>query len=163
MNMPKRSFLSMGLPSIFTIFSVLCLVILSLLSLGTSRSDLNTGKASLEQTSAYYEACTSATELYLEFSALAEETAQNTSTEKAYLSAMKKALTDREYTNWNPEAGQICLTIPYSKKMALCIIINAAYSSKNTEDFTKLLMWKTVNTASWTPDTKQPVFKGDFQ
>ena len=37
MNKRRTVFLSSGLPSMFVIFSILCMVILSLLALGTSR------------------------------------------------------------------------------------------------------------------------------
>ena len=54
MNKKRTSFLSIGIPSMCVIFSVLCLVILALLTLGTSRQDLQTSRLSLDQTTAYY-------------------------------------------------------------------------------------------------------------
>lgn len=51
MNKRRTVFLSSGLPSMFVIFSILCMVILSLLALGTSRQDLQTSQLSLDQTS----------------------------------------------------------------------------------------------------------------
>ena len=47
MNKKRTSFLSIGIPSMCVIFSVLCLVILALLTLGTSRQDLQTSRLSL--------------------------------------------------------------------------------------------------------------------
>ena len=60
MNKKRTSFLSIGIPSMCVIFSVLCLVILALLTLGTSRQDLQTSRLSLDQTTAYYTACSTA-------------------------------------------------------------------------------------------------------
>ena len=53
MNKKRTSFLSIGIPSMCVIFSVLCLVILALLTLGTSRQDLQTSRLSLDQTTAF--------------------------------------------------------------------------------------------------------------
>ena len=44
MNKNRTSFLSVGIPSMCTIFSVLCLVILALLTLNTSEQDLQTSR-----------------------------------------------------------------------------------------------------------------------
>ena len=49
MNKNRTSFLSVGIPSMCTIFSVLCLVILALLTLNTSEQDLQTSRIALEQ------------------------------------------------------------------------------------------------------------------
>ena len=62
----KNSLVITGITSLFLIFSVLCLVILSLLSLGTSRSDLAMSKQTAEQTAEYYNACNEASEICLE-------------------------------------------------------------------------------------------------
>ena len=68
MNKKRTSFLSIGIPSMCVIFSVLCLVILALLTLGTSRQDLQTSRLSLDQTTAYYTACSTATQQYSQIS-----------------------------------------------------------------------------------------------
>lgn len=41
-------FTATGIPSLFLIFSVLCLAVLSLLTLGNSRSELNTARNSMQ-------------------------------------------------------------------------------------------------------------------
>ena len=63
MNKRRTQFLSMGIPSMFVIFSVLCLVILALLTLGTSRQDLQAAQVSLKQTTDYCNACTQAVQV----------------------------------------------------------------------------------------------------
>ena len=57
MKEKNHLFSATGIPSLFLIFGVLMLVILSLLGYGTSRQDLRASSLSLEQTSAYYNAC----------------------------------------------------------------------------------------------------------
>ena len=53
-------FTATGIPSLFLIFSVLCLAVLSLLTLGNSRSELSTARNSMQQTEDYYNACSQA-------------------------------------------------------------------------------------------------------
>lgn len=61
-------FTATGIPSLFLIFSVLCLAVLSLLTLGNSCSELNTARNSMQQTEDYYNACSQAsTQLSMKF------------------------------------------------------------------------------------------------
>ena len=89
MNKRRTVFLSSGLPSMFVIFSILCMVILSLLALGTSRQDLQTSQMSLDQTTAYYKACSDATAQYTEITEYIRKTAESASDKERYLSQMK--------------------------------------------------------------------------
>ena len=61
--MRKKSFISTGIPTIFMVFAVLCLVILALMSWGTSMNDLASARLSLTQSEKYYEACSLGTAL----------------------------------------------------------------------------------------------------
>ena len=62
MKQKHTFFVTVGIPSLFLIFSVLCLCVLALLTLGSSRSSLNTARHSMKQTENYYTGCASATE-----------------------------------------------------------------------------------------------------
>lgn len=60
-------FTATGIPSLFLIFSVLCLAVLSLLTLGNSRSELSTARNSMQQTEDYYNACSQASTVSMRF------------------------------------------------------------------------------------------------
>ena len=60
MKQKHTFFVTVGIPSLFLIFSVLCLAVLSLLTLGNSRSELSTARNSMQQTEDYYNACSQA-------------------------------------------------------------------------------------------------------
>lgn len=47
-----------------------------------------------------------------------------------------------------------------SDTQELSVKLKVLYPSSDTEPFIEILQWKTGNTASWTPDTHQPVYKG---
>ena len=94
MNKRRTQFLSMGIPSMFVIFSVLCLVILALLTLGTSRQDLQAAQVSLKQTTDYCNACTQASAQYQNIVAAARDAACASSDKSDYLSRMKNLVKD---------------------------------------------------------------------
>ena len=62
MKQKHTFFVTIGIPSLFLIFSVLCLCVLALLTLSSSRTSLTTARHSMEQTEKYYSACSEATE-----------------------------------------------------------------------------------------------------
>ena len=101
MNKRRTVFLSSGLPSMFVIFSILCMVILSLLALGTSRQDLQTSQMSLDQTTAYYKACSDATAQYTEITEYIRKTAESASDKERYLSQMKNLEKNFKNTVWS--------------------------------------------------------------
>ena len=88
---PKHSFfVTVGIPSLFLVFSVLVLSVLSLLTLGSSRSSLSTARHSLEQTEDYYAACRKATDNISGIRSSLEQFASASSGEEAYFSRIQK-------------------------------------------------------------------------
>ena len=57
----RTFFAATGIPSLFLIFSVLCLAVLSLLTLGKSRDELQASNFAVQQTDLYYKTCEKAT------------------------------------------------------------------------------------------------------
>ena len=158
MNKRRTVFLSSGLPSMFVIFSILCMVILSLLALGTSRQDLQTSQLSLDQTTAYYKACSAATAQYTEITEYIQKTAESASDREHYLSQMKNL----ENTVWSRQSETFSLTLDYSDALALYVEAKAEYAGASTLPDLKIITWKTISTGTWTPDTRQPVYnKGE--
>lgn len=57
MKHDRTFFAATGIPSLFLIFSVLCLAVLSLLTLGKSRDELQAANFAIQQTDLYYKTC----------------------------------------------------------------------------------------------------------
>lgn len=162
MNKRRTVFLSSGLPSMFVIFSILCMVILSLLALGTSRQDLQTSQLSLDQTTAYYKACSAATAQYTEITEYIQKTAESASDREHYLSQMKNLEKNFKNTVWSRQSETFSLTLDYSDALALYVEAKAEYAGASTFPDFKIITWKTISTGTWTPDTRQPVYnKGE--
>ena len=149
MNKNRTSFLSVGIPSMCTIFSVLCLVILALLTLNTSEQDLQTSRIALEQTTAYYTACSAASSKYQELTAYAQQ---------AYNTLMSSVTQQYPDARWDSKTQILSFTVDFAEKQAIYVEINIPYSS---DLIPEILTWKTISTAAWNPDTRQPVYKGD--
>lgn len=178
MNKKRSSFLSIGIPSMCIIFSVLCLVILALLTLGTSRQDLQTSQLTLNQTTAYYTSCSEATKKYQELTDYAKATLADSTDQQTYNKKMSAITEHFSEATWNQETQIISFTVDFTDDQAIYIEIKFPYptassgtsiSAKVSEksyssDFLpEILTWKTISTADWNPDTKQPVYKGDTQ
>lgn len=103
MKEKNHLFSATGIPSLFLIFGVLMLVILSLLGYGTSRQDLRASSLSLEQTSAYYNACSEAADFYSELVQTLEGFQTQAKTETAYYQLVSDYLNSQENVEWDSE------------------------------------------------------------
>ena len=103
MKEKNHLFSATGIPSLFLIFGVLMLVILSLLGYGTSRQDLRASSLSLEQTSAYYNACSEAADFYSDLVQTLEGFQAQVKSESAYYKLVSDYLNSPENVKWDSE------------------------------------------------------------
>lgn len=103
MKEKNHLFSATGIPSLFLIFGVLMLVILSLLGYGTSRQDLCASSLSLEQTSAYYNACSEAADFHSELVQTLEGFQAQVKSESAYYKLVSDYLNSQENVKWDSE------------------------------------------------------------
>lgn len=155
----KISFVTLGIPSLFFIFSVLCMVIFSLLSFRTSQSDLAMSTQTMEQTTQYYQACQKAADLCLKIEDFSIDIYQNTEDKNAYYQQM--AFLSDTVLFWNETAKQYSFEIPYSDTQALSVILNIFYPLTEEDSFLEIDTWKTIFTRNWTPDTNLHLFQGE--
>ena len=163
MNNKKHSFVSIGIPSLFLIFSVLCLVILSLLTLGTSRSDLRLSRLALEQTTAYYEGCGTATELYNKARETAAEAYGRTQSKADYYADLEAFARSAPEFTWNQDTQELSYELPLSDSRALYVALYAPYPRTNGGAYLEITAWNTISTGTWEADTHQPVYQGPGQ
>lgn len=163
------------------------LVILSLLGYGTSRQDLRASSLSLEQTSAYYNACSEAADFYSELVQTLEGFQEQAKTETAYYQLVSDYLNSQENVEWDSEEHTAEYVKAFSDTQSLAVKIavfwtdctadstasdnaasdNAASNSINagldvtSSNIAGILSWNTVVTADWNPDNSQSVYKGE--
>lgn len=158
------------------------LVILSLLGYGTSRQDLCASSLSLEQTSAYYNACSEAADFYSELVQTLEGFQEQAKTETAYYQLVSDYLNSQENVEWNSEEHTAEYVKAFSDTQSLAVKIavfwtdctadstasdNVASDTINagldvtSSNIAGILSWNTVVTADWNPDNSQSVYKGE--
>ena len=178
MNERSNLFSATGIPSLFLIFAVLMLVILSLLGYGTSRQDLQSSTLSLKQTEAYYTVCTEATDFYSEMVQKLQEFQEQSETETEYYDLAADYFHQAESASWDPDTHTVQYLKAFSDTQSLMVKIAVSWynadtaagsaSKNNTVSDTafssspaQILTWNTVVTADWNPDNSQSVYKGE--
>lgn len=99
------------------------LVILSLLGYGTSRQDLRASSLSLEQTSAYYNACSEAADFYSELVQTLEGFQMQAKTETAYYQLVSDYLNSQENVEWDSEEHTAEYVKAFSDTQSLAVKI----------------------------------------
>ena len=154
-------FSATGIPSLFLIFAVLMLVTLSLLGYGTSRQDLSASRFALEQTRAYYESCSAATDFYTDTVAnLKAFRIQAEDTEKFYAMAAQYFDNVQEAT-WDPKKHTVQYLSSFSQTQSLLVTFLIEASQEKESSPVRILTWNTTVTSDWNPDTSQSVYKGE--
>ena len=111
------------------------LVILSLLGYGTSRQDLRASSLSLEQTSAYYNACSEAADFYSELVQTLEGFQEQAKTETAYYQLVSDHLNSQENVKWDSEEHTAEYVKAFSDTQSLAVKI-AVFLTDCTADST---------------------------
>ena len=133
MKEKNHLFSATGIPSLFLIFGVLMLVILSLLGYGTSRQDLRASSLSLEQTSAYYNACSEAADFYSELVQTLEGFHERAKTETAYYQLVSDYLNSQENVEWNSEEHTAEYVKAFSDTQSLAVKVSIFWTVRTAD------------------------------
>ncbi|MBR2766314.1 MAG: hypothetical protein IKE03_10080 [Blautia sp.] len=174
----NHSMVTTGIPSIFLVFSVFCLVILSLLSVGSARTDLQTSLNSLSQAGAYYDAGTCASAqvrdaaLYLRnlLAATEDESVYFLQAEQYFVSLPQAisekgpdqsaaALYHATNTMWDPTDRTATLEIPYTDKLTLVVTLQVLFAASPEDPCLTLTDWYTRPDRSWEPQPQHNLFQ----
>ena len=133
MKEKNHLFSATGIPSLFLIFGVLMLVILSLLGYGTSRQDLRSSSLSLEQTSAYYNACSEAADFYSELVQTLEGFQAQAKSERAYYQLVSDYLNSQENVEWNSEEHTAEYVRAFSDTQSLAVKVSIFWTVRTAD------------------------------
>ena len=133
MKEKNHLFSATGIPSLFLIFGVLMLVILSLLGYGTSRQDLRSSSLSLEQTSAYYNACSEAADFYSELVQTLEGFQTQAKTETAYYQLVSDYLNSQENVEWDSEEHTAEYVKAFSDTQSLAVKVSIFWTVRTAD------------------------------
>lgn len=147
-----------GIPSLFLIFSVLVVVILSLLTLNTSRSDAQASQLSLEQTQSYYEACGDATDFCTAAREFLADAAENAENSADYYTQTEDWFSGKDGVTWDADTRQATYETAFSDAQVLSVTVQVSYPEEASACL-KLLSWHTVSTKTWQSQETQPVYR----
>lgn len=133
MKEKNHLFSATGIPSLFLIFGVLMLVILSLLGYGTSRQDLCASSLSLEQTSAYYNACSEAADFYSELVQTLEGFQAQAKSESAYYQLVSDYLNSQENVEWDSEEHTAEYVKAFSDTQSLAVKVSVFWTDRTAD------------------------------
>ena len=133
MKEKNHLFSATGIPSLFLIFGVLMLVILSLLGYGTSRQDLCASSLSLEQTSAYYNACSEAADFYSDLVQTLEGFQEQAKTETAYYQLVSDYLNSQENVEWDSEEHTAEYVKAFSDTQSLAVKVSVFWTDRTAD------------------------------
>ena len=133
MKEKNHLFSATGIPSLFLIFGVLMLVILSLLGYGTSRQDLRASSLSLEQTSAYYNACSEAADFYSELVQTLEGFQEQAKSERAYYQLVSDHLNSQENLKWDSEEHTAEYVKAFSDTQSLAVKVSVFWTDRTAD------------------------------
>lgn len=153
-------FTATGIPSLFLIFSVLCLAVLSLLTLESSRSELNAAQNSMQQTEDYYNACSQASAVIDKLQPKLMEAYQQAADQENYFTLVEQICNDFTEITFSAQEQTLIFAESISDTQQLTVCLKVLYPIKSDDSMLQILQWKTDTTASWNPDTSQSVYKG---
>ena len=133
MKEKNHLFSATGIPSLFLIFGVLMLVILSLLGYGTSRQDLRSSSLSLEQTSAYYNACSEAADFYSDLVQTLKGFQAQAKSESAYDQLVSDHLNSQENVEWNSEEHTAEYVKAFSDTQSLAVKVSVFWTDRTAD------------------------------
>ena len=133
MKEKNHLFSATGIPSLFLIFGVLMLVILSLLGYGTSRQDLRSSSLSLEQTSAYYNACSEAADFYSDLVQTLEGFQAQAKSESAYYQLVSDHLNSQENVKWDSEEHTAEYVRAFSDTQSLAVKVSVFWTDRTAD------------------------------
>ena len=133
MKEKNHLFSATGIPSLFLIFGVLMLVILSLLGYGTSRQDLRASSLSLEQTSAYYNACSEAADFYSDLVQTLEGFQAQVKSESAYYKLVSDYLNSQENVKWDSEEHTAEYMNAFSDTQSLAVKVSVFWTDRTAD------------------------------
>ena len=133
MKEKNHLFSATGIPSLFLIFGVLMLVILSLLGYGTSRQDLRSSSLSLEQTSAYYNACSEAADFYSDLVQTLEGFQAQVKSESSYYKLVSDYLNSQENVKWDSEEHTADYMNAFSDTQSLAVKVSVFWTDRTAD------------------------------
>lgn len=154
-NISSEGAYSSGMISLILIFAVLCMIVLSLLSWSSSRTDLQMSLRSMEQNTAYFDACTEASSVWEQLYAALSSAAS----EQEFFRICEESVSIHPDLLYDSSGRIFSLDLDYTDTQSLHI--EFAVSFPDSEDIPPIqtTCWQSRTIGEWRPDTRQQVYQ----
>lgn len=153
------SFINVGVTSIVLIFTMLCLLTFSVLSLVSAKADLNLSRKSAERTTAYYKAENQANDILCTVIRCLDEQTKLSDAD-SYLTNVQAELLGTDNISF-PDPAHISYQVPLDDEQLLSVSLSISYTAFEDGNHYQIDSWKTVSTHTWEPDTNLPVLDSE--
>ncbi len=161
MNHKQNAYVTNGIPSLILIFAVLTMVTLALTTYATSRSDLNASKASLDQTTAYYEACRQASLVYKNVETAVIKAREEAASKEEFYQAVSAIPDSCPPAVWDEESRGFIIDVEFSDTQTLRVLTECPYVLQEDQASLPMVEWKTMVTHEWEPHGEYQLFQSD--
>lgn len=154
-------FIGVGIPSLLLIFLILCLSVFSVLSLSSAAADEKLSQKTADRTSEYYAASNAANDTLAVVDRILADSAVRASdraTYFAFIEATLSSVPDAIFSK-DGENASIHWNTPVNESQVLSVGLSIPYPIREGEAFYTIKQWQVINTADWTPDQSQHVYR----
>ena len=161
MKKSKIPFITIGIPSLFLIFLVLCLAVFSVLSLSSAVADQKLSQKTADRTSEYYKASNEANDTLTYIDQILTECYQETKDKKTYYQHIETSLLSNPNIQFSQkgEAFFLSWNTAINDSQVLSVQLSLPYPIEEGETFYEIKQCQVINTEEWTPDQSQHVYQ----
>jgi type II secretory pathway component PulJ len=165
MKQNRAPLLNVGIPSLFLIFLLLCLVTFSVLSLSSAKADEKLSQKTADRVTEYYTASNEANRTLSQVDTDLMACYEKSENETAYRQNVTDLFSSQDaFEVIDSDSSDTGLTLqwqtPINDSQALFVCLDVVYPTSDGESFYQITKWETQNTTEWTPDLSQPVYQG---
>lgn len=153
----RHSVISTGITTIVLIFTLLCLLTFSVLSLVSARANMRLSKKSADRTTAYYQAENRANDILIKVDDCIRDL-QDIREETVFLTELRKSLEGKDSISFTDDRT-LTWTVPLAEKQYLKAEIRVSQTPLKNGTHYEILSWNTGTDYEWGSEEPLPLLE----
>lgn len=151
-------FIPVGISSLLITFLILCLAVFSVLSLSSAVAEQKLSQKTADHTLEYYTASNTANDTLAAIDEILAASAAKAQDRDTYFHLIEASLPGVQFSVNGKKASVFWNTI-VNDSQVLSVSLSIPYPINEGEALYKIRQWQVINTADWTPDQSQHVYR----